>query len=84
MILWLDVNLHLCKANSAAGKRPGVTEHCLRGRPGKPRRLGNKSTRFNILNRSFGSIFFDHKDYTTEIQKIEYPRNSIRTENVDW
>jgi Integrase core domain len=44
--------LHLCKANYAAGKRPGVTE--LRGRPVKPRRPGQQSTRFNSFNRSLG------------------------------
>jgi hypothetical protein len=33
--------LHLCKDDYAAGKRPGVTEHYLRGRPVKPRRAGN-------------------------------------------
>jgi hypothetical protein len=49
--------LHVCKDNCAAGKRPGVTEHCLRGRPVKPRRAEQQSTRFNSLNRSLGSIF---------------------------
>jgi hypothetical protein len=29
MTLWLEVD---CTNNDAAGKRPGVTEHCLRGR----------------------------------------------------
>jgi type IV secretory pathway VirB10-like protein len=53
--------LHLCKDNYAAGKRPGITEHCLRGRPVKPRKAGQQSTRFNSLNRSLGSIFWPYE-----------------------
>jgi hypothetical protein len=53
----VEPRLHLCKDNYAAGKRPGVTEHCLRGRPAKPRRAGQQSTRFNSFNRSLGSMF---------------------------
>jgi hypothetical protein len=44
--------LHLGSDHYAAGKRPGVTEHCLRGRPVKPRRTGQQSTRFNSFNQS--------------------------------
>jgi hypothetical protein len=41
--------LGMCKDNYAAGKCPGVTEHCLRGRPVKPRRVEQQSRRFNFL-----------------------------------
>jgi hypothetical protein len=40
-----------------AGKRPGATEHCLHGRPVKPRTTGQQSTRFNSLNRILGRYF---------------------------
>jgi hypothetical protein len=38
-----------------AGKHPGATEHCLRGRPVKPRRAGQQSTRIGALDQ-----YFDH------------------------
>jgi hypothetical protein len=49
MILWLEVDCTWCKNNYAAGKRPGVTEHCLRGRPDKATKGWAISTRFNFL-----------------------------------
>jgi hypothetical protein len=57
IILWLEVDCTCARNDYAAGKRPGVTEHCLRGRPAKPRKAGQQSTRFNSLNRSLGPIF---------------------------
>jgi hypothetical protein len=47
MILWLKVDCTCARANYAAGKRPSVTEHCLRGRPVMPRRSGQQSTHLN-------------------------------------
>jgi hypothetical protein len=54
--------LHLWKDSYAAGKRTGVTEHCLRGRLVEPRRAGQQSTRFNSLNQSLGSIFWTYEE----------------------
>jgi hypothetical protein len=38
MILRLEVNCSCARTAMPLAKRPGVTEHCLRGRPVKPRR----------------------------------------------
>jgi hypothetical protein len=49
MILWVGGRLHLCKDHYAGGKRPDVTEHCLRGRPVKPRRAGQTINALQFL-----------------------------------
>ena len=83
MILWLEVDCTCARTNYVARKRLGVTEHCLRGRPVKPRRAGQQSTRFNSLNRSLGSIFRPYARRSRSHKKISWKEGSQGLGTVD-
>jgi hypothetical protein len=57
MILWLEVDCTCARTAMLMANAQVSSNIALRGRPVKPRRAGQQSTRFNSLNRTLASIF---------------------------